>query len=491
MISGLWNGITGLNTFEKALNVESNNVANVNTVGYKEDVISFQDAMYQSRYGKGSFVENVNKAMSQQGGIKLTNGEYDVAIEGKGYFIVNDVTQNGTVETYYTRSGNFARAENGLLQTQNGMNVLGLTSTSVPSNTKFTSDYSKMIASEAINSPTNLQTINAKSTDYNASAVSDDITTLSGNNYKSRSAKIRDIEALIVDYKNKLNSYASNSTALSTNSVSQVTTANASTLMNNLTKENDRIEIVIDNTKVTQLFDTDVTTTLKKFSDKISDVAGVSSSIDLDSTSPTYGLLTINSLIPGKEVNIGNLQVNEDAVISSNIQEAVSGTGKGSVDSARNALETALNRANAKFLDITSTIDLTGQESLNVKEMQLSLSNLNLSNISGTTEISDGIVYVKDGENKFLVGKLQTAYFNNEQGLTPTGGNTYQTTKESGSAMYAGGINKLVGSSLEQSKANLANSLTALLIYQRAFEANSKSVTTSDDMLKTAIDLKK
>jgi flagellar hook protein FlgE len=37
----------------------------------------------------------------------------------------------------------------------------------------------------------------------------------------------------------------------------------------------------------------------------------------------------------------------------------------------------------------------------------------------------------------------------------------------------------------------LANSLTALLIYQRAFEANSKSVTTSDDMLKTAIDLKK
>lgn len=58
-----------LNTFEKALNVESNNIANVSTVGYKEDVISFQDMMYQqNQYGKGSSVENITKNMSQQGG---------------------------------------------------------------------------------------------------------------------------------------------------------------------------------------------------------------------------------------------------------------------------------------------------------------------------------------------------------------------------------------------------------------------------------------
>ena len=45
MIGALWNGITGLNSFEKALNVESNNATNVNTVGYKEDIINFADLM--------------------------------------------------------------------------------------------------------------------------------------------------------------------------------------------------------------------------------------------------------------------------------------------------------------------------------------------------------------------------------------------------------------------------------------------------------------
>ena len=485
MIGGLWNGISGLNGFEKALNVESNNISNVSTVGYKEDVISFEDMMYQNRFGKGSSVQNVSKAMSQQGGIKLTNGEYDVAIEGKGYFIVGNTTPNGTLETYYTRAGNFARSEAGFLQTQNGMDVLGLNAVSVPANTKFTNDYTKVIASQAIGSPTSLQTINAKSTDYISSATDDDIAN-SGNNYKNKASKIRDVEALIVDYKNKLSLYSSNPSAASTNSIAQKTEANLSTYMNNLTKENDKIEITIDNTKITQLFDTDMETTLKKFSNKISDVAGLTSSINT-----TTGILTVDSLIPGKEVKFTNLLINQNALNPYNKREAKLGTGFGLVESSKSALKDALTRTDAKFLDITSSINLTGQEKLNVSKMQLSLENLNLSNIDGNVEISDGIIYVKDGENKFLVGKVQTAFFTNEQGLSPSGNNLYQASKDSGDAKYAGELNKLVGTSLEQSKANLGNSLTALLIYQKAFEANSKSITTSDDMLQTAIQLKK
>ncbi len=84
MISGLWNGVTGLNTFERALTTQSNNVTNSNTIGHKSDQISFQDLMYQSRYGKGVTVQSVEKNFDQ-GGIKITDNTLDAAIEGDGF----------------------------------------------------------------------------------------------------------------------------------------------------------------------------------------------------------------------------------------------------------------------------------------------------------------------------------------------------------------------------------------------------------------------
>lgn len=485
MISALWNGISGLTTFEKAINVESNNATNVNTVGYKEDVVTFEDMMYQNRYGKGVNVQNVTKAMSQQGGIKFTSDTFDVAIEGKGYFIVADAKKDGTVQNYYTRAGNFKMASDGFLKTQNDMDVLGLSSVSTPANTSFTDNYSRTIASQAVNNINFLETINAKSTDYKLSAKDDVLADRSGNNYKTKSAKLSDVDALIADYKSKLDMYSSNSTETATTSTAQVTTIDYSNYLNELVNENDVINVTINGNVIKQQFDTDIQTTLKKFSDKISNIQGLSSSID------SSGKLTINSLIPGKEVKIDLAEINKNLVVPLTVTAAKLGTGKGAVDSSKVALESVLGNAGAQLLEIDSKIDLTGQENLNLNKMQLSLSNLKLSNSMGDVVIEDGIVYVKDGENKFVVGKIQTAVFANEQGLSPEGGNLYSVSKESGSAKYAGKLNKLVGSALEQSKSNLGNSLTALLIYQKAFEASSKSITTSDDMLKTAIELKR
>ncbi|MBP7742185.1 MAG: flagellar hook protein FlgE [Aliarcobacter sp.] len=487
MIGALWNGISGLNSFEKALSTESNNISNVNTVGYKEDIITFSDLMYERRTGKGVQIESVSKAMYQQGGIKLTNNDFDVAIEGKGYFIVGDVGKNNTPEIFYTRAGNFKIAEDGILKTQNNMNILGLSSVSVPANAKFEDIYTQTIASQVANNSNALQTINARTTDYLRTVKSDDLALQSGNNYKTKSAKITDIEALIADYKSKLDLYASDSTAASTNSVSQITNVNLSNSMAQLINENDLVKITINNNEIKQFFDTDINTTLKKFSDKISNIQGLSSSIN-----PATGQLTITSLIPAKEVKIQDAQINTDFLAITNTQNAKLGSGIGLVNSSRDVLKTAIENAGGKFLDITTSVSLANQNNLaQAGQIQLSLSNLNLSNNMGTLEIEDGIIYAKDGENKFVIGKLQTAHFVNEQGLNPQGTNLFQVTSDSGEALYAGDMNKLVGRSLEQSKANLGNSLTALLIYQKAFEASSKSITTSDDMLKTAIELKR
>ncbi len=485
MISALWNGITGLNTFEKAINIESNNATNVNTVGYKSDVVSFEDMMYQNRYGKGVNVQNVTKAMSEQGGIKFTNDTFDVAIEGKGYFMVRDVKNDGTIQNYYTRTGNFKMATDGFLKTQSDMNIMGLSSVSTPPNASFTDNYARSIASQAINNVNFLETINARSTDYTISAKDDILADTSGNNYKTKSAKLTDIDALIADYKSKLSTYESNSYEAATASASQVTTVDYSRYLSDLVNENDVINITINGNVVKQQFDTDIQTTLKKFSDKISNIQGLSSSID------GSGKLTISSLIPGKEVKMDLAQINNNLVVPLNVVNAQLGTGRGAVDSSKTALESVLGRAGAQLLEIDSKIDLTAEKDLNVDKIQLNLTNLKLSNSIGDVVIEDGNIYVKDGENKFIVGKIETASFANEQGLTPEGGNLYSASKESGNAVYAGKLNKLVASALEQSMSNLGNSLTALLIYQKAFEANSKSITTSDELLQTAIQLKK
>ena len=486
MISGLWNGYSGLTAFEKALNVEANNSTNVNTVGYKSDDIRFEDMMYQYGYGKGTNLDSISKVMTQ-GNVKLTNNTYDVAIEGKGYFIVSDRKSN---ETFYTRAGNFYMAEDGLLQTQNGMKVLGLTPQSnsvVASNsakTQFDETYTKNIVSKTISNNNFFQTINARATDYNTKAVDKGV---SGEGYKTKSAQIADIEALIADYKSKLDLYSSNSTAVSSPSTSQITNVDMSGSMNQLVNTDNFIKIRVNNDEITQFFDTDMETTLKKLSDKISDIKGLSSTVNT-----TTGMLTINSLIPAKEVLIKDAQINENYLSVTNPQNAKLGSGIGLVNSSRQALKSALEFSNAELLDITNTLSLVGQESLSVNEIQLKLSNLNLSkNTFGTIEISEGVVFLKDNDNKFIVGKLQIAAFKNEQGLDPQGDNIYQTTSESGRAFYAGKLNKLVSSSLELSTANLGNSLTNLLVYQKAFEANSKSITASDEMLKTAIELKK
>ncbi len=543
MIGGLWNGITGLNSFEKALNVESNNASNVNTVGYKEDVINFEDLMYENNvstfYGKGTSVANVDKAMYQQGGIKITENPYDVAIEGKGYFIIENMNSKGIRETFYTRAGNFKIAENGILQTQNNMNVLGIISEKTQNSTndvlEFNNNYSNFVASQSIGNMNNLITINAKVTDYKRSALSDELTN-SGNFFKSKSAKINDIDVLITDYKSKLKEYSLNSTATPESSVSQSTNITFADYKDLLQTENNVIKISIDGNEISQTFIPTVPSeefktslysnltpeqqlvygdpsgvltqaqknmynleasriaTMNSFSDKLSSVTGLTSSIDLDT-----GVLTIKSLIPGKEININEAYINNKnydmQILTPEETQAKLGAGIEMVNSSRDALKEALQRASANLLEITNNVSLSNENTNsldNLANLQVNLSNLGISPTSiGNVEISDGIIYVKDGENKFIVGKLQTAAFINEQGLVSQGDNLYQASTQTGNIYNAVNLNKLVGTSLEQSKANLANSLTALLIYQKAFEANSKSITTSDEMLQTAIQLKK
>lgn len=139
MVRSLWTGATGM--IAQQLNVDniSNNLANVNTTGYKSEVMEFKSLLYQTIQTR-STTANVeqkpigaevglgvrNSAITSvftQGSLLETPGEANFAIDGRGFFAVQGVDG----ETYYTRNGNFVFAigsEGLILTTSDGLPVL-------------------------------------------------------------------------------------------------------------------------------------------------------------------------------------------------------------------------------------------------------------------------------------------------------------------------------------------------------------------------------
>ncbi len=131
MLSSLYSGISGLLANSDALDVISNNISNVNTVGYKSQTAQFEDLLYQSivgasgtsQVGRGSALESVDTDFSQ-GSFQTTNASTDLAIGGQGFFIVR---KQGEQTDYYTRAGGFSLDTNGNLIDSAGDYVQGKT----------------------------------------------------------------------------------------------------------------------------------------------------------------------------------------------------------------------------------------------------------------------------------------------------------------------------------------------------------------------------
>jgi flagellar hook protein FlgE len=112
-------------------------------------------------------------------------------------------------------------------------------------------------------------------------------------------------------------------------------------------------------------------------------------------------------------------------------------------------------------------------------------------------ESDDGMLYLTDGEARFLVGYIAPVTFSDKTLLKPEGNNLYTITasqfpagQEPPVPVYVDGTASIESRYLEQSNVDIAEQLVNLLAFQKAFEANSKSITTSDEMMKTALALK-
>ncbi len=560
MIGAMWNGIAGIWQHDKGIAVESNNLANSNTVGHKKDQISFSDLLYsQAGFGKGVQTQTISKQF-EQGNIVQSGVGIDVAIEGKGFFVVK--SRENPNEIYYTRAGNLVQAKDGFLTTQDDYKVQGLvpqskiTTTTNPADTLFTDAYTKSMVSTNINSGSGtVYNINAKASDYVSSSKDDDILK-KGDGYKTSQNKINDIEALKADYIEKLNKFLMDQSTTNTPSISQKSQIDFSSNLSSLQATDNTISVTIDNKTYSVKFDVNSTinneemqklydfldtngkakynlvdpnsiqsqanidamptttpqeildkttaqtlrdnqinsytnansliNAMKDLSDKISAKEGMSSSVK-------DGTLVIDTLIAGGSFNISDIKLNDTNFNSTKLQEAVKGSGLAMVDSARDALKNAVENADGKFLQITNVLEygnlgVIGENDINVRLDELGISDKSTADISIS---DDGFVFVKSQGHSFLVGRLSTAGFRNEQGLEPMGGNLFQASQYSGNPFNSDTMNIIRGGALERANIDYGSTLTQIMVYQKAFEASSKSITTSDEFLQTAIQMKK
>lgn len=264
MLGALWTGISGLSSQQQALDNESNNIANVNTIGYKASRISFADQMYQNKIGKGSKILDAEK-LYEQGNLKPTGVAYDMALSGEGFFSVLNTRTSGVSEIAYTRAGNFRMGDNGTLQDSAGNEVQGWKMTAIdpekdvtstnPNVKMFTNDYSKLLSSKIVRHNTYVETITAKATDFETSAKSDSSTVFNGAGLKTKQSKISDIQEAIKDYSNWLQKLKDTPDGSSESSIAQISQINFKSGNEALiSKDGEQIYVVIDGNKISQNF---------------------------------------------------------------------------------------------------------------------------------------------------------------------------------------------------------------------------------------------
>ena len=140
MMRSMYSGVAGLKTHQTKMDVIGNNIANVNTVAYKSQSVTFSELMYQTtqaasganavtgtaginarQIGLGVKTGAINTAINSQGASQTTNNPFDIRITGSAFFVVSNGQDN-----LFTRDGSFyVDGVGNLAMTSNGYNVMG------------------------------------------------------------------------------------------------------------------------------------------------------------------------------------------------------------------------------------------------------------------------------------------------------------------------------------------------------------------------------
>ena len=543
MVRSLYNGVSGVRTQGFSMDVWANNIANINNVGFTASIPEFKSIFYQTSFAAGNNptqdqiglgATGMTTALSfyKQGPFMKTDNVLDMAIGGKGFFGVT----NGS-GTYYTRAGSFGVDKERYLVTNQGNYVLGTQNTL----TQVTPSQGAIEAFGRVNSTaavTQAYTLGADTTDLDVGDI-------------GSQGKIRLPEFLYLPTKptSKATFKGNLDSSFKTEPVTlPVDNATYNSSIDNPSRTiNLRGRVTADDTitrprkgDLVTVTATDANGKTAEFSAPIdeNDNWSISQKFERD-----FDLTTALNLTA--KINTTKEAANQEKFVTELLN----------ADGTKNKLELTLTKrvpqsANGTVWDAAATVkDASGAVVSNTNgelnfdhegrlvSSTLSALDNNGSQIeldfgtpvaagqiySGVTSTSqaksisiaqDGVregilkdYYTNDSGNILAqftngqvrsVGKVALYHFQNEQGLAKMGDNIYSQSANSGAAFFykdAGGKSiygaKLASSMLEQSNVDLAQALTEVIVTQKAYDANAKSITTSNEMLQRAIELKR
>lgn len=429
-------GLSGLNTASKAIDVTSHNIANSSTVGYKASVSHFADVYANSLSGGGAsqIGIGVNLAAVQQqftqGNITTTNNPLDISINGAGFFRMD---QNGSVT--YTRNGQFHLDKSGYIVNDQGMVLTGYPAQSgiiVPSTPAPLQISASDLAPQATGANTS-STFQGVKANLNLDSRKDEPTSPWQDGGAAGSGAWSP-DPLTYNYSTALSIYD--------------TLGNAHTM--------------------TYYF---VKTANPREWNVYANVDGTTNA-DVNGGGP-----------------IGTLNFNTDGSLASGSPMSVNidlTSVMGSLGQPNNA---------AQFLPFD--IDFTGTTQFGTAfgTNRLEQDGYAAGHLVGLSVGDDGIIQGRYSNGQtFNQGQIVLANFTNPNGLQSLGNNQWAETSVSGPALVgapnSSSLGVLQSASVEESNVDLTAELVNLITQQRNYQANAQSIKTQDQIMQTLVNIR-
>jgi len=534
--SAMMAGVSGLAANSAALAAISDNIANVNTVGYKDSDTSFEDLVTGDggSVSAGGVTASTQQKVTGQGTLTQTSSPTDVAITGNGMFVVTPSASaiNGTTPLLFTRAGSFTPNSQGFLQNAAGLYLQGWPANALGVVTPNGSDPSSLTPIN-VNSiggtvtPTSTATVNANlDSSQTISTQAQDAALTTDAAYYNTAAGHATVPALSAGQQAALDA------AWATLSPTQQASATAAAAAL------PALQIATQGATLQGLTAAQITTQVT--------ASAASAAYDPVSNSMTaYDPTTGTGVQPDFTVQIpvldslgGQHTVQVDFLKSSTpnqwyaevqavpTSDVVSGAGlapgqiasgtitfnsDGSLNTANSTLATALNIGAssatapaagavnwATGLDVSAsplTFTLgagsgsSGLTQLNSASVIQSIDTNgappgNLSSIAINS--SGDVTATFDNGTSRVIAQIALATFPDENGLTAVSGDAYTANPKAGNVSLkvagTGGAGTLTSSALEASTVDLSTEFTNLIITQRAYTASSKVITAADQM---------